>query len=137
MNDREFLVHVLNILPKEYDMVFDGLQHWLLMSDSDELTIEDTKDKLRYCFLVTKGRSSKKTEEDNALLIKIIKNDLQNTNLVHEQALVDFSIFSKQFKEKCKSYYKYSHEAAECPDKNTNSDIAGGNPGRFQGKCFK
>ena len=37
----------------------------------------------------------------------------------------------------CRSCGMYGHKAAECPDKKTDSDIAGEKQGRSQGKCFK
>ena len=87
MTDKNFLVHVLNELPEEYDTVLDGLHSRLLKTGPEEITIKYTQDKLRDSFEVIKGRSSKKTEKEKALLTKVIKDALQNANLTNEQAL--------------------------------------------------
>ena len=134
MTDRDVVVHVLNNLPEQYNTVLDGLQGRLLKTGSKECTIEDTQDKLRACFEVIKGRSFKKAEKEKALLTQVIEDALQNANLTNEQAL---AVFLKQFKETCRSCDKYDHKAAKCLDKNSESSIARGNQGRFQGKCFK
>ena len=77
MTDRDYLVHVLNNLPEEYDAAF-GLQNRLLKWGPEKITIEDTQNKLRDCFQVIKGRSSKKAEKEKAFLTMVIKDALQN-----------------------------------------------------------
>ena len=48
MSDLDFMIHVLNNLPEEYDVVLDGLENRLMLpeSDSNKLTIENIRDKL-------------------------------------------------------------------------------------------
>ena len=72
--------------------------------------------------------------KENSMLNKALFTAFQNANLTNEQAL---AVFSKQFKGIFRSCGKYHHKLTECPDKKTDSDIARGNPGRFQGKYFK
>ena len=55
MTDRDFLVHIWNNIPEEYDIVIDGLYGRLLKTGPGELTIEDTQDRLRNHFDVIKG----------------------------------------------------------------------------------
>ena len=105
MTDRDFLVPV----------VLDGLQIRFLKTGPEELTIEDTENKLRYCFQVIKERSSKKAEKSMVILIKVIKDALQNANLTNEQAL---AVFSKQFMGMYTG--KYHNKAAECWDKKSD-----------------
>ena len=76
MTDRNVLCHFLNNLPDEYDTVLDDLQSRLLKSGLEELTIEDTQDKLKDHFEVIRGRSSKKAEMEKELLMKVIQDAL-------------------------------------------------------------
>ena len=48
MTDQDFMIHVLNNLPEQYDVVLDGMESRLMLGDGDpnKLTIEDVRDKL-------------------------------------------------------------------------------------------
>ena len=46
MTDEGFMIHVLNNLPKEYDVILDGLENYLTSSSEDALTIEALCEKL-------------------------------------------------------------------------------------------
>ena len=110
-----------------------SLQSRILKSGPEEITIEDTQDKLRDHFKVIEGRSSRKAEKERTSLIKVIEESFQNENLTHDKAL---TVFFKMVQRNVQKLW-YGHEAVECPDKRTDSDNGSGNHGRFQGKCFK
>ena len=40
ISDEDFMIHVLNNLPKEYDVIIDGLKNCLMVSTNDALTID-------------------------------------------------------------------------------------------------
>ena len=67
------------------------------------------------------------------MLTHNIEDALQNANMTNEQVL---AVILKLVKGTCRSCGKYGHKAAECTYKKTDSNIAQGNQGRFQGKCF-
>ena len=48
MSDEDFMIHVLNNLTEDYDVVLDGLESRLMLNENDpnKLTIEDVRDKL-------------------------------------------------------------------------------------------
>lgn len=48
MSDMDFMIHVLSNLPEVYDVVLDGMEGRLMLKDGDSqnLTIEDVRDKL-------------------------------------------------------------------------------------------
>jgi len=95
MTDQDFMIHVLNNLPVEYDVVLDGMESRLMLPDGDanKLTIEDVRDKLNNRFERMDERESQTKEE------------------------VAFANFTKQFKGICRNCGKYGHKAFECPDK--------------------
>ena len=52
MIDQNFIIHVLNNLPVEYDVVLGGMESRLMLPDGDanKLTIEDVRAKLNNHF---------------------------------------------------------------------------------------
>ena len=40
VSDEDFMIHVLNNLPEEYDVVLDGLENHLMATGDDALTIK-------------------------------------------------------------------------------------------------
>ena len=40
MSDEDFMIHVQNNLPKEYDVIFNGLENHLTTTGDDALTID-------------------------------------------------------------------------------------------------
>ena len=48
MPDEYFMIHVLNNLTEEYDVILDGMENRSMLKENDqnELTIEDVRDKL-------------------------------------------------------------------------------------------
>ena len=105
MTDQDFMIHVLNNLPVEYDVVLDGMESRLMLPDGDanKLTIEDVRDKLNNRFERMDERESQTKEE------------------------VAFANFTKQFKGICRNCGKYGHKAFECPDKKPEGKGQGGN----------
>ena len=67
MSDQDFMIHVLNNLPEEYDVVLDGMESRLLLADSDpnKLTIEDVRAKVNNRFERIEEREGKKGENDD------------------------------------------------------------------------
>ena len=109
MTDQDFMIHVLNNLPVEYDVVLDGMESRLMLPDGDanKLTIEDVRDKLNNRFERMDERESQSKQE------------------------MAFANFAKQFKGACYNCGQYGHKGAECPNKRTNN-------GKGKGKliCF-
>ena len=109
MTDQDFMIHVLNNLPVEYDVVLDGMESRLMLPDGDtnKLTIEDIRDKLNNRFERMDERESQSKQE------------------------MAFANFSKQFKGTCYNCGQYGHKGAECPNKRINN-------GKGKGKliCF-
>ena len=50
MSDEDFMIHVLNNLTEDYDVVLDGLESRLMLNENDpnKLTIEDVRVKLSW-----------------------------------------------------------------------------------------
>ena len=45
ITDEDFMIHVLNNLPEEYDVILEGLEKCLAFSGDDELTIKVIREK--------------------------------------------------------------------------------------------
>ncbi len=58
MSDMEFMIHVLNILPEEYDVVLDRLETCLVSTGEYRLRLESLREKLNSRFerIVSKER---------------------------------------------------------------------------------
>jgi len=115
MDDDELLEHVLNNLPKEYEIVVSKLED-RLGSTTDPLTIEDVRSALNLKYQrLSKGKSgsSNNSKDDE-----------------HETAL-----FAGGFKGKCNNCGEWGHKGYQCPKKgsNENGNNSGGN--KFSGKC--
>ncbi len=54
----EYMIHVLNNLPEEYDNVLDSLETCLVSTREDRLTLESIREKLnsRFKRIISKGR---------------------------------------------------------------------------------
>ena len=92
--DRDFLIHVLNNLPVEYDLVTIDLEKKLMNTGSGALTIEETSDALGARYSVLHERSTDVKKRDKAL-----------------------AAFMKQFKGMCRNCGKYGHKSSDCPDR--------------------
>ena len=45
---KDFMIHVLNNLPKEYDVILNGLENRLMATGDDALTIDSISKKLNH-----------------------------------------------------------------------------------------
>ena len=115
MDDEELLEHVLNNLPKEYEIVVSKLED-RLGATTDPLTIEDVRAALNLRYQrISKGKSG--------------ANNNSNDD-GHETAL-----FAGGFKGKCNNCGEWGHKGFQCPKKggNDNGNNSGGS--KFSGKC--
>ena len=107
MSDMDFMIHILNNLPELYDVVLDGMENRLMLSDSDpnKLTIENVRDKLNNRFERLDEREKVKDANDYAL-----------------------KAWTRQYKGTCANCGEYGHPSKFCPKKEKE--------GQFQGVCF-
>ena len=61
------MIHVLNNLPMEYDVILDELQNHLTSSDNDTLMIEIITEKLNHRNEKIKNKNEVKREKEKAL----------------------------------------------------------------------
>ena len=121
MTDQDFMIHILNNLPEEYDVVLDGMESRLMLeeSDSNKLTIENIRDKL------------------NNRYERIIKNEEAD---LEEKALI---AFKKQYKGRCSKCGEYGHKSGDwkCSESENNQDSRKcyycGKPGHIKAQCKK
>ncbi len=101
MSDMEFMIHVLNNLPEEYDVVLYSLETRLVSTGEDRLTLESLREKLNSRF---ERIISKEREKD-----------------CNERALA--AGFNVQFKGTCRKCGENGHksDSLKCP-KNQGSD---------------
>ena len=59
--DEDFMIHVLNNLPDDYNVILDGLENCLMVTRDDVLTIDVMCEKLNHA--VTKKSKTKKREK--------------------------------------------------------------------------
>ena len=48
VSDEDFRIHVLNNLPKEYDVILNGLENHLMATGDDVLTIDSIRKQLNH-----------------------------------------------------------------------------------------
>ena len=71
--DEDFVIHVLNILPKEYDVILDGFENCLMASGDNALTIEVIHGKLNHWYEKLEPKMKKK-ENKNRYWEPVISN---------------------------------------------------------------
>ena len=88
------MIHDLNNLPKEYDVILNGLENRLMATEDDALMIDVSK-KLNRWYQKYKNKKEAKVEKEKAL-------DAQN----------------KQHKEQCRKCGNYGHKPGgqRCPE---------------------
>ena len=59
----DFMIHILNNLPKKYDVILDGLENHLTMSGDDTLTIVVICKKLNHWYKKLKNKMKKKDKK--------------------------------------------------------------------------
>ena len=57
--DEDFMIHVLNHLPKEYDVILDGLGNCLTLTKENALTIYSIHEKLNHRYKKSKVKKKK------------------------------------------------------------------------------
>ena len=67
MSDKDFMIHVLNTLPKEYDVIINGLENCLTATGDDALTIDLIRKNLNHGYKKVKCKKEEKTEKEKAL----------------------------------------------------------------------
>ena len=60
------MIHVLNILPEEYDVILYRLENGLMMTGDDALTIDLICEKLNHRYNKIKSNKEEKTEKNIA-----------------------------------------------------------------------
>ena len=98
MSDEDFMIHVLNNLTKDYDVVLDGMESRLMLKENDpnKLSIEEVRDKLS-------GRYDRVRER--------IANH-KDGPITDEN---DMAAYSKQYKGICGKCGEYGHHSRNCP----------------------
>ena len=48
VNDKNFMIHVLNNLPRDYDVILNGLENCLMVTGDDVLTIDMIHENLNH-----------------------------------------------------------------------------------------
>ena len=48
ISDKDFMIHILNNLPEEYDIILDGLENCLTAMGENALTIDAIRKKLNH-----------------------------------------------------------------------------------------
>ena len=61
LSDNDFIIHVLNNLPKEYDVILDGLENCLMAIGENALTLDSIHEKLNHRY----EKFKRKEEEQN------------------------------------------------------------------------
>ena len=100
ISDQDFLLHILNNLPKEYDVVLDGLESRLDETGDKALTLEIVCEKLSQRYV----RIKKEVVDDD------------NDGREHERALFAKDWHPPQFKGTCHKCGKYGHKGSDCRD---------------------
>ena len=97
------MIHVLNNLTEEYDVVLDGMESRLMLKENDpnKLTIEDVRDKLsgrydRICERIAKHRDGHITDGTG------------------------MTAYTKQYKGICGKCGEYGHHSKSCPQNERN-----------------
>ena len=60
MTDKDFMIHIQNNVPDEYDVYQDGLENCLTSSGSDVFALEVISEKLNNKYLKIKERKKRK-----------------------------------------------------------------------------
>ena len=102
VSDEDFLIHILNNLPEEYDVVLNGLENRLIVTGDDALTIDLIRKKLNHRYKKIKSKKKKKLKK------KVLE------------------AYNKQYKQGCWKCGKYGHKPGDriCPEnKNKNTKM--------------
>ena len=100
ISDQDFLLHIFNNFPKEYDVILDGLESRLGETSDKAPTLETIGEKL---------------SERYARIKKEVDND-DNDGREHERALSAKDWHPPQFKGTCHKCGKYGHKGSDFRD---------------------
>ena len=67
VSDEDFMIHVLNNLSKEHDVILDGLESCLMATGENALTIDSICKKLNHRYKKFKCKKEEKNEKEKAL----------------------------------------------------------------------
>ena len=67
VSDKDFMIHILNNLPKEYDVILDGLENHLTATGENALGIDTIREKLNHRYEKIKAKKEEKHEKEKAL----------------------------------------------------------------------
>ena len=113
------MIHILNNLPEEYDVILDGLENRLTVIGENALTIDTIREKLNHRYEKFKNKKEEKHEKEKAL-----------------------SGYNKQYKQQCQRCGMYGHKPGNrrCPKSNNkkekNEKKNDYNKKRFEGICY-
>ena len=121
ISDEDFIIHVLNNLPKCYESLIDNFEKEL---DKDELTVSDMRLRLSTKYERMRKREGTSKSEDHALVVTTGNNR-----------------GGKKFSGRCSICGKKGHKAADCWERAENAHKKPGQgskkgTGNFLGKCF-
>ena len=93
VSNKDFMIHVLNNLSEEYDIILNGLENHLTATGDDALTVDSIRKKLNHRFEKIKSKKEVKIEKKHWVhMISNISSGAGNvasmaTNLVIKNAL--------------------------------------------------
>ena len=64
LQDKDFMIHVVNNLPKDYNVILNGLENCLMATGDDELTINVICKKLNHWYEKIKNKKEEKVENE-------------------------------------------------------------------------
>lgn len=138
ISEKDFMVHVINNLPKDYDVIYDGLEAKLSQTGDEALTIEKMRDKINDRFERIEGLADQEMMEydskDETGLAAI-------TAQLSRMSKEELACFAKQFKGHCYRCGKQGHKGFNCPDEKDKSSTTGikcwtcGKHGHISSKC--
>ena len=67
VSDEDFMIHILNNFPEEYDVVLNGLESHLTATGDDALTINSICKKLNHGYKKVKNKKEEKNEKEKPL----------------------------------------------------------------------
>ena len=84
------MIHVLNNLPKEYDVILDELENHLTATGQNAFTIDSISEELNHRYEKIKSKKKGKNENEKAL-----------------------NVYNKQYKQRCWQCGKYGHKRGD------------------------
>ena len=84
VSDKDFIIQVLNNLPKEYDVILNGLKNCPRVTGDNALTINLIREKLNYSTKKLKVKKKKilKKKKDWGLIISSVSSSARNVESV-------------------------------------------------------